>query len=415
MDADSGKVSRDTRELRLALVTPEYAPNHKGGCGVSAELYVRTMQRYGIHVDVFAFAGKREPEYSEFGSVSYFDMSPNAPLKSEIEIFRCLRGKLGNYDIVQAIGGKHLALKFLQIIDNHKPLVLIANGFDYACHNYERRLRTGCESCTETGLIKCIYHKRRSVLRVPLSYVFYKFQRFFKRRYDFIFVISDFLKTMYEGAGFEPSRLLVTYNMTDPHFLEKTVAVVRSKGPHLPVQILYVGRLDREKTVQDLLAAFSLIETREQTELVIVGSGSEEQGLRNLAEKLGIGHRIRFTGRVDYDEIYRYYGAADIFVHPAVWPEPFGRTIIEAMASGLPVIMTNNGAPPSIIRDGGLTYEPGNRVELARRIELLVNDEELRRELGRKAKGYVAEYSVENRAGLILEALMKINEQPAAV
>jgi glycosyltransferase involved in cell wall biosynthesis len=135
-----------------------------------------------------------------------------------------------------------------------------------------------------------------------------------------------------------------------------------------PWELTYVGRLIRAKGVDLLLDAVARLPTTAEVHLHIAGDGPEREALERQATQLGLANRITFHGWVLPDQLWRIYERADLFVHPARWPEPFGRTIIEALTFGLPTIVSDIGHPPSLVRDFGLTFRPGDSRDLARAI-----------------------------------------------
>ncbi len=151
-------------------------------------------------------------------------------------------------------------------------------------------------------------------------------------------------------------------------------------------RLLYVGRLERLKGVDILLKAVASIEDMECVGLTVVGGAEnspERERLRDLAGGLGIADRVEFIGSVDQSLLPVYYGAADICVLPSYY-ESFGLAALEAAACGKPVVASRVGGLPSIVRDGETGYLvrwrcPGPFVE---RLELLLTNERLRREMG---------------------------------
>ncbi len=116
------------------------------------------------------------------------------------------------------------------------------------------------------------------------------------------------------------------------------------------------------------------------------GSQWSETELRDLAKSLGVADRVGFTGFVD--EPAAALRALDVVVHASTDPEPFGLVIVEAMACGRAVVISAAGGAAEIIRPGvdGLAHWPGDAEQLARCIEQLAGDRELRERLGREAR-----------------------------
>ncbi|WP_456321333.1 glycosyltransferase family 4 protein [Palaeococcus sp. (in: euryarchaeotes)] len=149
--------------------------------------------------------------------------------------------------------------------------------------------------------------------------------------------------------------------------------------------VLYVSRMSYRKGPHILLNAFSRL--KEGT-LVMVGSGDILPFLKAQAKFLGIEERVKFMGYVPSDELPKMFGMADIFVLPSVTAEAFGIVILEAMASGVPVISTDVGGIPEIVGGsrGGLLIPPSNEDALKEAMEKLLTDEKLREELGENGR-----------------------------
>jgi glycosyltransferase involved in cell wall biosynthesis len=170
--------------------------------------------------------------------------------------------------------------------------------------------------------------------------------------------------------------------------------------------ILTVGRLSPEKNLPLLLRAFSLLEIK-SGRLLIVGEGDERDRLERLASNLGISPRVCFAGR--RNDLERIYPLASLFVLPST-EEPLGQVYLEAMASGLPCIGLRDEpgrtlvATEEIITDGvdGFVVEPGNPGALARKIDLLLSNEALRKRMGGAAiKKCQEKFSWDNHFQLI--------------
>ena len=154
--------------------------------------------------------------------------------------------------------------------------------------------------------------------------------------------------------------------------------------------VLYVSRMSYRKGPHVLLNAFSEIE---DATLVMVGSGEMLPFLRAQAKFLRIEDRVKFLGYVDGKMLPKIFGMADIFVLPSITAEAFGIVILEAMASGLPVIATDVGGIPEIIKESesGLLVPPGNELELRKAIQKLLLDDNLREWFGSNGRKAVEE------------------------
>lgn len=113
--------------------------------------------------------------------------------------------------------------------------------------------------------------------------------------------------------------------------------------------VLYVGRLEPRKGVGTLISAMKDVDGT----LLVAGSGSMLPVLRNKAKLLGISNRVKFLGTVSYSILPLYYRASDVFVLPSL-SEAFGIVLLEAMASGTPVVGTKVGGIPEIVDGCGM-------------------------------------------------------------
>jgi D-inositol-3-phosphate glycosyltransferase len=155
--------------------------------------------------------------------------------------------------------------------------------------------------------------------------------------------------------------------------------------------ILFVGRADRIKGLQMLLAAVAEMRPRiaEPIRLVIVGTGNDRAGRHSIAvaaARLGLEDVVDIRGTVPHEGLPRYYSAADVLAMPSAY-ESFGMAAVEAMACGTPVVAFRVGGLAETVCDGltGYLAPPGNRDELARLLETVLTQSEAGR-LGRQAR-----------------------------
>lgn len=153
-----------------------------------------------------------------------------------------------------------------------------------------------------------------------------------------------------------------------------------------------VGRLERWKGVHVFIKAAREIKNNiPESVFVVVGSPiygyeSYESELRAQAKDAGLADSVIFTGfRKD---VYDVMSALDVYVHPSVEPEPFGRGIVEAMLLGKPVVAAASGGPMEIVADGssGFLAQPGDSEKLAAAVTRFFKDRELAVEMGARGR-----------------------------
>lgn len=168
---------------------------------------------------------------------------------------------------------------------------------------------------------------------------------------------------------------------------------LRERAESVP-RILSVGRLTPKKGFSTLIEAVGAIGKRgREVQLEIIGEGRERAELEGLARTMGIADRVRLPGRLDQSEIRERFARAPIFVLPSIRlasnnQDGVANALLEAMASGLPIVASDIPAFKEIIDDGanGLLFESGNSSELTSRLELLLQRNDMRVSLGRAAR-----------------------------
>lgn len=139
--------------------------------------------------------------------------------------------------------------------------------------------------------------------------------------------------------------------------------------------LLYVGALQDIKGVDVLLRALPLLRERgRDVELQIAGTGPEESSLRSLADGLSVDEHVTWLGYVDHDELPELYRKCDVFVYPGVIDEPFGRVVLEALASGTPIVGSDVGSIDYIVGSAGALFDAGDERGLADGVERVLNE-----------------------------------------
>jgi len=197
------------------------------------------------------------------------------------------------------------------------------------------------------------------------------------------------------NAGAAPEKVITIYNGVDPAEFDCDGEATRNRGrrqwniPDEALLIGTVGRLHPQKGFADLLTALpDLCNTFPQVKLLLIGDGELRAALEAQATTLGIGERVIFAGlRTDVPALLC---ALDLFVLPSLW-EGLPNVILEAMASGLPVIATAVGGTPEVViqEETGILTPPGDTTALADAIARLLSDPALRSRMGKQGRARV--------------------------
>lgn len=182
----------------------------------------------------------------------------------------------------------------------------------------------------------------------------------------------------------------------DPGFWERF-------GAEEGMKFLYVGRVSREKNLELLADAFMEIAAeRTPAQLVIVGDGPYRQELEELLS----GYPAVFTGFLEGESLASAYASSDVFVFPST-SDTFGNVVLEAQASGLPVIVSDGGGPKELMQDGvtGFVTLSGNRESLVFAMGTLLREPSRAVEMGRNARLFAEQgaVAVTDPCGTILQ------------
>ena len=157
--------------------------------------------------------------------------------------------------------------------------------------------------------------------------------------------------------------------------------------------ILHVGRFERAKGVQTLVKAFIQIAKKyQEVELINVGMprGDSLEKCQKELSKNNLLNRVTFTGFVPYENLPSYYHKADVVVVPSEIYESFSYTVAQGMACGKAVVASDIGGIPETTEKGnaGLLFNPGDSLDLYEKLDHLIQNGNLRRELGIKARQF---------------------------
>jgi len=165
------------------------------------------------------------------------------------------------------------------------------------------------------------------------------------------------------------------------------------------INLLFVGRLEKQKSIETLLKAVENLKTiklKKEFQLIIVGDGKLKNELEQLMKQLKLGTVVTFVGEQKY--IDSYYEQADIFILPSIW-EGFGIVILEAFRSKVAVIASNIEGPAELIKNevNGLLFKPKDHIQLSEKIVQLINNKKLRAKIAHN--GYLTftkKYQIDN-------------------
>lgn len=227
-------------------------------------------------------------------------------------------------------------------------------------------------------------------------------ERWAYRQYDRIIAISRSAgDSLVDWQPWLKSKLDIIPNCIDPSMFDISEENIRKKrldliGGEQKKLILFAGRLVKEKGVDILLRAVSLLEKSAEISnwhLIIAGDGVERARLTSLCSELNINEKVSFLG--DRDDIPELMAASNLVVLPSRW-EGLPLVLLEALAAGVPVVANNLGGVPEVMKNGveGYLTPLENPQAMKEAITRILSDDDLARSMGKAGKIRAADYSV---------------------
>ena len=232
------------------------------------------------------------------------------------------------------------------------------------------------------------------------------------RRADAVVVLTERSAAALRADGVPADRLVVNPSGFDPALI---AGALRDVFPRVPrPRVGYVGRLAPQKRADRLVEAFGRM--RRTGSLVLVGDGPDRALVRRLVAASPARERVTEVGFVDHATVPSVLSSIDVLVLPSAYEE-MGSVLTEAMAAGLPVVATDVGGIPEVVRHGetGLLVPPDDVDALAAALDRVVGDAALRERLAAGARARARGYSWPVLAGRVAEVYVRVlGGDPAA-
>jgi glycosyltransferase involved in cell wall biosynthesis len=273
--------------------------------------------------------------------------------------------------------------RYPTVLTVHGPEPFIKNTLLWCFPESDfRHGRREAGDLTFAGMLRYLYHR---LVYDPVFALGF-------RNVDAVLTLSRYMHRLIEDEGIRNDYVTNGAALFD----EKPLAKGRIRNA-----LLYVGRLEAYKGVDDLLDALPEVLARlPDTMLTIAGDGGYRAHLEASVKDKGLKDAVAFTGHVDRARLERLYQEAAILVMPSAYPEAFGKVGIEAMSVGRPVIATDVGGIAEWLIDGetGLLVPPKDPRALGAAIVALLSDHGRLRHMGERGRKKAEEFSLEAHA-----------------
>jgi len=354
--------------MQILFISEYYPPLVRGGGEINLQLLATALAKQGCNVAVLTASSRRLASYEEQAGVKIYRRlkTGNHPGSFKSNIFRRLlfprsvdqeARKLVseiNPDLIHFIGTSIIAAP--QLKELNKPLFATIESYPTLCPKGDR-LYHGQEECK----IVCNFKAFASCQRDSEEIGKMKNRWYLKYNPLFLRYVYNYYKKLNQALSYctlisissYVQQLLLLHNhrstvIPDILEVEKFLRVQNLTPPKTKlnkVRLLYLGSLIKSKGPQVLLEALKGLDSR----CDLYGEGNLKGELQNLITKYKLDAEIHPP--VPYETVPELYAQADLVVFPSIWPEPFGRIVIEAMAAGKMVIGAQVGGIPETMGD----------------------------------------------------------------
>jgi glycosyltransferase involved in cell wall biosynthesis len=388
--------------VRILLATDNYPP-YIGGAQIQSRVLAQELRDRGHDVVVVTVWQNDMPSVEDDEGIRVHRLRQlrttpglarrrrqhhQPPFPDPLTIFQ-LRRLIRRFrpDIVHSYGWISYSCA-AALLGKNIPLLLTSRDYAYGCAN--RTLMRGGEVCSGPALLKCLncagrYYGRPKGWIAPLGV--FGTKPLLRRKVRAVHSVSSYVEAIMRrdflnDGDTTPSHVIHDAISTPPErgdgaFIDDRAVAPMEELPDEPF-ILFVGALRRVKGVEELLAAYELLE--DPPPLVLIGTLEPDSPTDFPA-------RVRVITDVPHDAVMTAYEHCLFSVMPSRWPEPFGTVVCEAMSRGKPVIGTDPGGHTDLIVDGetGLLVPGGDVPALANAMQALISNPGMRERLGRAA------------------------------
>lgn len=375
--------------MKILVLSWKYPPLTCGGLARHVEALSENMIKKGHEVHIITENNNELDEYSIINGVK-IHRTPKAIINSNNFISKILHL---NFQLLE---------KAIQVINNEGDFSLI-HAHDWLVfwaakvlkHSYNLALIYTIHA-TEKGRNNGLYNELQSYINNVEWYSTFEAwkviacSKYMREEIKNIFQLpEDKIEVINNGVKVEDFEIKIDKEFKENYVLENEKL------------IFYVGRLVKEKGIDNLLEAFSIaLKDDFNLKLVIAGKGPYENNLKEMAYNLNISNKVLFTGYISDENRNKLYKIADLSVFPSTY-EPFGIVALEAMAAKTPLITSNAGGFNEFIKDGynALKFEAGDSYDLAAAIlRTFRNEREARLRADRAYKEIINNFNWEKIA-----------------
>ncbi len=347
----------------------------RGGEDAVFENEVRELKRIGHNVLVYT---RHNNEIDGYGFLAKLKFVINCFLgmKTAHDLKRIVRDNKIDIAHVHNVFPLITPAAYRILKKNRVRVVQTIHNYRFLCPNgllYTKG--SNCQRCLGGNFFNCVKYrcyKESFLFSLLYALMVMSGQKIFKSCIDGYIALTEYVRGLFVNAGFDEKKIFVK----DNGFVPNKKNIGKSKG-----YFLYLARLSKEKGIDFILESFARLK---KYRLVVAGIGDR---LDHYKKNYNFPN-IQFTGFVKSAEKEKLLRNAGALVVPSVWYENYPVSIIEAFSYGLPVIASETGGIPYIIKNNfnGLLFKPGNFESLDEALGIYTRNKTLRSRLGENAK-----------------------------
>ena len=222
---------------------------------------------------------------------------------------------------------------------------------------------------------------------------FSAFEKYTYKNAGHAFLVNEEVSDVIRRKGYEKEFTILPLGVDTEIFCKKDISSLKEKLSLKDFVIGFIGKIDKQKGIFDLVKA--ACEINERIQLLIIGNGELKGEIENLVKSLGLGQKTILMGAIPHSQVPNYLNCMDLLVFPSVTVpnlrEQFGRVIIEGMACEVPVLGSNSGEIPATIGKAGLIFKQKDVSDLKEKIEGVIKNPNFRAMLAKNGRKRVVE------------------------
>ncbi len=406
------------KKLNILYITQYFPPYVAGGAEISTSLIVKEVSKYH---NCYVLTGNFQKMPWLFGSSEVFPFLKKPEIK-EKNLINIIKNEVKYYlnisinkkiilnlidekkiDIIHVISTGYYDFPILKsALDSNKPLIIDNRCGNLACPisfsgKCKKNFSFGfqCIKCVSENysfdlgffnFLKIIFSTYDSLRFKILKDISIKKIR--KNNGIILVPLSDYVKNQLVEAGYPKEKINVINNICNFNSPGNKIFKRENK-------IIFAGSLEKSKGIWDAIKAFELLDDKDLY-FDIAGDGREMDSIKKYISDKKI-RNINLLGWIDHSKLSELYLKSKIIIAPSVWPEPFGRFVLDSITTGTPVVSTAIGGIPEGIKDQetGLLVQPNNPQQLAEAIKKLLTDKKLYEKISKNLPKEAEKYSPE--------------------